>query len=478
MFGKVVRFDDEGRQVITQPPEAQAVGAGSDNSSLARQHRDTADLEWMQRLLDSQSAMVEFAQRERALATAELIRVAQVLCKEAWDAKSRSGNNPETWSPKMLADLIISSVSGALRANRLFQDPDLPEKYHQVAGELAQVRAENDSLRQRVRAAEEAARDMIAVAAKEGARRQKPVERRMAAPPTASESQPDSQQPDRPHQVQADVAGPALASTVIVDGVSISVDPTPDAQNVIIPEATPAQIGSNNERVDDVIRVIAEHGLCRWKDISQQLANLWGKRLTSGAMDNAISKSISFGLLRAEEVPLEWGGKPTGKMLALTDKGMACALSLGVKSVESQYRRGIAVHKDGAHFYVILEVAGILAIRYATVDYFPPLILVEGEKYYPDITAIESSGNKISVEVERGTYKAQREGKWLRAAAANGGTIYLVTPNQEVMVTIVAEINLVRERYFDRIRRILAFNVRSYRENRGDGSASLWAYEG
>ena len=489
MFGNVVRFDSDGNQLVGEEVPAPFPQARTSDGNPSRNaERDegvfrpsqqaNADPEWVRRLMDSQSIMLDFARREHALAVAELIRVAQELGKNSWDGQSRSGQNPDAWPPKRIADWIISTLSHELQNAKLSGDPALPEKYRQMAADLARAQTEIESLRQRVRAAEDMVREMKDTAAKEALRRQEAAEKKVAATLAVNKLRHGPQQPYPSHQTQvvsAPEQPPVAPSTDVADRPDSSIA---SSQSAIIPEATPAQLATVNARVVDVIRVVAEYGLCRWKDISHQLAEQWGKRQTSGAMDHSISKAITFGLLKAEEVPLEWGGRPTGKMLILTEKGMQSAIALGMKPVESQYSRGIAMHKSGAHFYVILEVAGILATRYTSVDCFPSYIAVGGEKYYPDITVVEPDGNKIGVEVERGTYKAQRDDKWLRAAAANGGTIYLVTPNQEVMVAIVAEIEQVREQQPGQVKRILAFNVRSYRENRGDPSASLWTYEG
>jgi hypothetical protein len=488
MFGKVIRFDGDGNQLLSHEASASFSEVRASDAALPQRTDDaesvsaphqqgSGDPEWVRRLLDRQKTMLDSARREQLLAVAELIRIAQVLCKDSWDAQSRSGQNPDAWPPKRVADLIIADLTDASRNAQLAQDPALSEKYHRMTTDLASAYTEIDTLRQRVRAAEDMVREMKDAAAKEAQRRQEAAEKKVAATLAVNKMRYGPQQQIRAHQNQVGMPEPPSINVPPIEAHE-SDNNKSEPQNNLIPEATPAQLATANARVVDVIRVVAEYGLCRWKDISHQLAEQWGKRLTSGAMDHSISKSITFGLLKAEEVPLEWGGRPTGKMLILTEQGMQWALALGMKPVESQYSRGIAMHKSGAHFYVILEVAGILATRYGSVDCFPPYILVGDEKYYPDITVLEPGGNKIGVEVERGTYKAQRDDKWLRAAAANSGTIYVVTPNQEAMLAIAAEIEQVREQHPGQVRRILAFNVRSYRENRGDSSASLWAYEG
>lgn len=413
-------------------------------------------------MIDQQIRLLEAAQHERAAAAAELKRIAHTVCKEAWDTKARAGEDPEAWPSKMIADLIIQNVGLMLRNARLSNDPALVEKHRQALDELAKTRADNHRLRQRARAAEDAIRELKAAAMKEAAKQQKAAEKQ-------AESAPSSQQAaSRSAKEGTERRAPAETHGGDVIEVEAAAKPAPVAP------------GSGSTRVDDLIRVIAETGLCRWKDISTRLAELWEVRSSTGTIDAAIKRGIEIGLLRTEEVRLEWGGKPTGKVVLLTEEGKRCAASLGVPPVESHYSRGVAIHKDGSHFYAILEVAAILATHYAQVDFFPPAIIVEGGKYYPDVVAATTQGERIFVEVERGTHKDERdrEAKWLRAAAANRGAVYVVTPNQEVMLAIVGEVCDIRDRQPGRIERVLAFNVRAYRERKGQNRESLWSPEG
>lgn len=479
MLGNVVRFDEDTPPVtseVSQPAADQNSGASRPPVILSLQENNARpaesvphDLTWMRRMIDQQMLLLEAAQRERALATAELERLAQTLCQEAWDAKRRAGESLDRYPPSAVADLIIQSVKSHLRNATMSQDPNLAAKHLLSATELANARTEIHSLRQRLRAAEDAVRETRAAIAKEARKRQEAAEKRTQA--TLSKSGIGS--PER----SADRWQRQPSVKTFVDDVG-------DVASIKIAESrlslAQALTGNRNGRVDDVVKVIAELGLCRWKDVSAHLARLWQIRPTAGTMDTAISKAISLGLLRAEEVRLEWGGKPTGKMLLLTDRGQQHAVALGINPVESQYMRGLAAHKDGSHFYAILEVAGILAQYYADIDFFPQSVATDGGKYHPDVMAAGAEGQKLFVEVERATYKGEhdRDGKWLRAAAANNGAIYFVTPNQESMLAIADEINHIRQRNPDRIIRVLAFNVKSHRESKGQGLASLWSYDG
>ncbi len=472
MLGNIVRFDDDSKPIHASLPRA-TIPVSEDARPL--QATPTVepksvpvgdaphDLTWMQSMIDQKTRLFEAAQWEKAEAVVELKRIAQTLCKEAWDAKARVGDNPEAWPPKLIADLIVQSLGVALRNARLAQDPALPQKHQKALDELAKTRADNHRLRQRAGAAEDAIRELKGAAIKEAVKQQK-----------AAEKQSEPVRGGRQLEVRNVTENPVTRNSTDTRG-----DDKNAAQATIISPPT-VEAGSGNSRVDDVLRVIAQTGLCRWKDISIRLAELWEVRSSTGTIDSAIKRGIEIGLLRTEEVRLEWGGKPTGKVLILTEEGKRCAASLGVAPTESHYTRGIAIHKDGSHFYAILEVAAILATQYARVDFFPSAITVEGGKYYPDVIAATAEGGRIFVEVERGTHKDERdrEAKWLRAAAANKGTVYVVTPNQEVMMAIVGEICEVRDRQAGQIDRVMAFNVRAYRERRGQNLESLWSPEG
>ncbi|MBM3272489.1 hypothetical protein FJY94_04405 [Candidatus Kaiserbacteria bacterium] len=467
MFSNVVRFDDESavahsgaeQRGATHPAlgTQATVGPLKHDVGAPPGNQEAGDLAWMQGMIDQQLRLFEAAQRERAMAVAELKRIAQTLCRYAWDTRLRAGERLEEWPPTLIADLIIQSVQAELRRASLSQNLQLADKHSAVLAELAETQTELQSLRQRLQAAESHLGDM-----------------KMA------EAGETKKKPDRAHRSDATQASSKRHAEEEATNKPQSVSTMSEkAHREAKVDAENSTARSGNERVDDVVRLIAQEGLCRWKDVSVRLAERWGVSPGGGAMDTAIKRAVSLDLLQAHEIRLEWGGKPTGKMLVLSDAGKRCALSLGVKPVESQYTRGIAAHKDGSHFYAILEVANILSAHYQNVDCFPSAITLENGKYFPDVAAATAQGEMIFVEVERATYKdgQDREEKWLRAAAANIGAIYLVTPNQEAMTAIVEEINQVRGRHPDHIKRLLALNVRSYRERQGTELASPWAYE-
>ncbi len=489
MLGNIVRFDKDDEASAFPASRVGEIEAhlptGLASASEPTVPQETTgrersyDLAWMQQVIEQQTLLFESAQRDKAAALAELKRIAQTLCQAAWDAKSRAGETIEDWAPMVLANFIIQSVAISLRNARLSQDPALAEKHRRLLDELAEARADNHRLRQRCRAAEEAVRELRAAAQKETARQQKLAEKRSGA--ALDRKSPPRM--DREQSTSAEDSPPT-----VVDTQPIPAAHGPVSANALAPDSVPAStvtrqnipVGTGLPRVDDVVRVIAQTGLCRWKDITNQLANLWDVRASTGSIDAAIKKAIELELLRIEEVRLEWGGKPTGKVLILTEEGRRCAATLNVSPVESHYTRGLALHKDGSHFYAIVEVAAILATQYARVDFFPPPLPLTDGKYLPDVVAIAAGGQRICVEVERGTHKDERdrEKKWIRAAGANQGTIYLVTPNLEVMTAIVDEICAIRDRQPGKIDRILAFNVRTIRERKGQIQETLWSSEG
>ena len=101
MFSNVVRFDDDSaspqsraaqRGEIHPAPKTQAtVGPPKHDMGASPVGQEAGDLAWMQGMIDQQMRLFEAAQRERAMAVAELKRIAQTLCRYAWDTRLRAG---------------------------------------------------------------------------------------------------------------------------------------------------------------------------------------------------------------------------------------------------------------------------------------------------------------------------------------------------------------------------------------------------
>ncbi len=278
-----------------------------------------------------------------------------------------------------------------------------------------------------------------------------------------------------PPAPRAPVAAPRAA---VVDAPPVVVGTDADAESD--EDVTPEK---SNERRDDVVRVLAESGLCRGKDVRGELAKRWGSNNDQVAR-RPIERAVKAGLVDVKQASLEWGGKPTGNMFVLTAQGRDLAKSLGVQLVKGQYELGMALHKSEEHLYLILEAADILrANGYRDVDPFPPSMTVYGnQQYQPDIKARMPSPDNasISIEVERNTYKAvdrdDRFGKWLRAAEAGRGVIYLVTPSNEAMTIIVAEIDAARKQKPQQKIQVKVFSVSDFRmqQKSAPGTGVVW----
>jgi hypothetical protein len=157
------------------------------------------------------------------------------------------------------------------------------------------------------------------------------------------------------------------------------------------------------------------------------------------------------------------------------------AKSLGVQLVKSQYERGMALHKNESDLYLILEVAEILRNNgYRDVDPFPSLMTLPGggnRQYQPDIKARMPSPENtiILIEAERDTYKAadraDRSGKWLRAAEAGRGVIYLIAPNNETLTAILTEIDVVQKENSGQKMQVKALSVSDFQKKR---SGVVW----
>ena len=429
---------------------------------------DDPDGKWHRGLPDDIRRMYAIAMQEKAYTLEEMHRVAQALCHDEWDGQSRAGKHPELWLPSQTADLIIRSVENRLRSARVSQDPDLVENYQRVAAELSQAKAEMDGLRQRLHSAETTVREMKADALKEAMRKQKYAEEKAQ---TGYVKQRVSSPPPAP---RVPVAAPRAA---VVDAPPVVVGTDADAESEEI-----GPLDSGNERRDDVVRVLAESGLCRAKDVRAALAKKWGLQNENGTQ-RQIKLAVKAGLIDIKQATLEWGGKPTGNMFVLTTQGRDLAKSLGVQIVRGQYEIGMALHKSVDHLYLILEIVDFLRDDgYRDVDPFPPSMTLPGNKQYqPDIKARMPSPDNtiISIEVERNTYKAtdrdDRSGKWLRAAEAGRGVIHLVTPSNEALTAIVTEIDGVRKKNPGQKMGVKAFSVSDFRTQKSaHGTGVVW----
>ncbi len=481
------------------------------------------DASWMSHTLDRLDQKFVVAQQSSAVYQAALIRLANTLCRKEWNSLMRSSRQPESWPPDAIADLVIKTVEMELRNAQYLQDPEIANKYHEVAADLQTARAENDHLRQRVAAAEDMVREMREQAAKEALRQQEAaVKRQRVAQDRAGILQRQVEQRQRQEPPTGDPPRPTLRVSGVVgkpplgdpkppprrDGpsaaanvapVGIEHQPAPaqsgpepaantgqsrQALQVNTPQSAPTQPASRStatsgdERVDDVVRVIAETGLCRAKDVRVLLMKQWEMASNKPAVRH-LDAAIKFGFIEQIAVRLEWGGQPSANILVLTQTGRALAEAMGVKIVRGQYEVGMAVHRNAEHLYVILEVADILAVEsYSRIDPFPAFVPTSSGHCYPDLTAIDPTDQRLLIEVERGTYKDEneRDTKWLRAAEAGGGVIHLVTPNNEVMMAVLDEVKQILARR-DQRAVIRACNIREYRKGARGVNGAIWTFE-
>lgn len=535
MFGKVVRFDgaDDGDGRFCRASEP-AIPPSEPALSLSKGDRkppssstpapvpfaqgdgfpagpaplftadELHDASWMSHTLDRLDQKFVVAQQSSAVYQAALIRLANTLCRKEWNSLLRSSRQPESWPPDAIADLVIKTVEMELRNAQYLQDPEIANKYHGVAADLQTARAENDHLRQRVAAAEDMVREMREQAAREALRQQEAaVKRQRVAQDRAGILQRQVEQRQRQEQPLGDPKppprrdGPSAAANVAAVGIEhqpapAQSGPEPDANTVQSRQALPVNTPqsaptkpasrstatSGDERVNDVVRVIAETGLCRAKDVRVLLMKQWEMASNKPAVRH-LDAAIKFGFIAQIAVRLEWGGQPSANILVLTQTGRALAEAMGVKIGRGQYEVGMAVHRNAEHLYVILEVADILAVEsYSRIDPFPAFVPTSSGHCYPDLTAIDPTDQRLLIEVERGTYKNgnEREAKWLQAAEAGGGVIHLVTPNNEVMMAVLDEVKQILARR-DQRAVIRACNIREYRKGARGVNGAIWTFE-
>jgi hypothetical protein len=228
----------------------------------------------------------------------------------------------------------------------------------------------------------------------------------------------------------------------------------------------------SSERVDTVIRIMAVTGLSRSDEVRERLAREWGAHRKSSRVGLPVRAALHHGLVETFPCIVEWPGERTRQFLVLTPAGRARAVEVGFVPVENEFEAGMKLHKTADHLYLVLKTADILrAEGFEEVTYLPECLQVSDGEYCPDI-ATRKDGRIVYVECERSQSKA-REVKWTRAAAANGGTICLVTPNRKIMDAITSEIKATTGSEF----KIWAFNISEYAAGSRGASGSIWTHQ-
>ncbi len=393
------------------------------------------DVQQLTDMLDAQFRLREAAQASKAQAVRALVDLAEALCPNQWDGEKRTGHSPEEWPPERIGEFVVRHTQAALQAGYLAQQPDLAANYDRANNDLATARDEINRLKLQLLHSQKLAESETAQAAL--------VNRTK-------------------HSIRP-VGRPAGAGT----GRTLRGNATDE-----VDESARNLDAVSQERIDAVIRLMAETGLSRGDEIRERLGAEWGVRSGSSRIGEPVRAAVHRGLAETISCTVEWPGAQTRQFLVLTLAGRARAAKLGIVPVETEYESGIKLHKTSEHLYLVLKAADILrAEGFNEVTYLPECVQASDGEYCPDITA-RKNDRQIYVECERSRFKA-REDKWTRAAEANGGTIYLVTPNRKIMLAITSEIKATTGDEFG----LWAVNIRDYSAGNRGADGSLWTHQ-
>lgn len=393
------------------------------------------DVQQLSDMLDAQFRLREAAQAGRAQAVRALVATAEALCPNQWDNEKRAGQSPDEWSPERIGEFVVRHMLVALQQGYLAQQPDLAANYERANMELAAARDEISRLKLQLLHAQKLAQ----------------TEPTQAAPINRTK-----------RGVRALVRPPHAGSGSNEMGNTTGDEDESASKLESVPQA----------RVDAVIKLMAATGLSRSDAVRERLGAEWGVRSGSSRIGEPVRAALHRGLADTCTCNVEWPGEATREFLVLTPAGRARAVELGIVPVESEFEAGMKLHKTANHLYLVLKAADILrAEGLEEVTYLPECVQVSDGEYCPDIRA-RTDDRHIHIECERSRFKA-REAKWTRAAEANGGMIYLVTPNRKIMDAITSEIKATTGNEF----KLWAFNIRDYGAKNRGADGSIWTHQ-
>lgn len=393
------------------------------------------DVQQMSDMLDAQFRLREAAQAGRVHAIHALVATAEALCPGPWDSEKRAGHSPEDWPPERISEFMVRHILAELQHGYLAKQPDLAAEYERTNRELTVARDEINRLRLQLQHAQVSVRT----------------------------------QADQPSLASRGKRG---AQSLVHPSPTIPADNEPAERVDEESEGARELEAVAQDRVDSVIKVMAATGLSRSDEVRERLAVEWGVRRSSSRVGLPVRAALDRGLVDTFPCIAEWPGERMRQFLILTPAGRARAVELTVIPVESEFESGMKLHKTADHLYLVLKAADILhAEGYTDVTYLPECLQLADGVYCPDI-ATRNDGRIVYVECERSQPKA-REAKWTRAAEANGGTIYLVTPNRKIMDAITSEIKATTGSEF----KIWALNIGEYAAGNRGPNGSIWTHQ-
>lgn len=204
------------------------------------------------------------------------------------------------------------------------------------------------------------------------------------------------------------------------------------------------------ERDTRILILIGDTGISRRPLLVKTSAQWLGINPDNSSIGDAINRVADRCLIERIELT-ERRGSETGGVLPyfyrLTEQGrLAYWLLTGQNAKECEIDALIRVHKSPEHSLLNLKVKEFLeeSSLYQVMLISPVLILPDGHKFEPDITATEiATGEVIYIEVEREANKDRqtRVQKWQNLYAASNGKIHVICDKAGFMKELLSEIN-------------------------------------
>jgi hypothetical protein len=202
------------------------------------------------------------------------------------------------------------------------------------------------------------------------------------------------------------------------------------------------------ERDARILTMIGETGLARRPLIEAQAAEMLGIKKAGGSIQALLSRLAELKLIEIFR-PWEADGAGTGgrfpDLVRLAERGQtAYWLLTGQRPTVNEYDLLLERHVSPEHTLLNLQAADVLREAGYQVNLTSPDVhLPDGGLFKPDLVLVDDQGALLFVEVERDTDKniEQRQSKWRNFYQASGGRMFVVCDNRSCMRNIRSEIN-------------------------------------
>ncbi len=430
--------------------------------------------------LEAQAQKTAFARKERQETHNHIVRIAMALCRKGLDTvKRKIPGEPEDWSSKALADLIITDVGNILDMvdMGLLEPGALADRVTELQAALDQARAELEQARRQTQS--DAARMADLQRQVETA-----VQQRRIAEQTASNLQ------QRCNDLQGQLEQARMKPPSLLPTVAGGDAPSPAQQAACgVPPSVPVaglpdwiQAWRQSESFEKdltLLELIGKTGECRRSRLLNEVGGQFSIVASAASIKNTVKHLHAYGVIDIEKLSQSGGGKAQGRfpdLLHLTATGRNAFRALFLQEPSLLYDQLLARHKTPEHLYLNLEAADLLSEAGYSIDCTPLPIRLDDESIFdPDLVAWTPS-ETLYIECERHTaYKdaEDRARKWAITARATGGNIYIITLDRAGMDAIQSEVvYALRQQKLQA--RVSVTNIADLRAGKYGQNESIW----